>query len=145
MLCPRSMRTRPWSTFSESKHLFSKNLKHGTSHFFKTSSSNRIGSGCNKPSGVKGGLSQGQVSRRKVINGYQRLPLSEQEVVRFDVGVDDVDVVQLLHHVQDTDGEVHDQRLRHHLIAQGFIHVHRVLKEESQFEDMKEKTAFVFS
>lgn len=27
MLCPRSTRTRPWSALSESKRLFSKNLK----------------------------------------------------------------------------------------------------------------------
>lgn len=44
--------------------------------------------------------------------------------------MDDVDAVQLLHHVQDTDGEVHDQRLRHHLIAQRFVDVDRVLKEQ---------------
>lgn len=31
MLCPRSMRTRPWSTFSASKHLFSKNLRQNSS------------------------------------------------------------------------------------------------------------------
>lgn len=57
-------------------------------------------------------------------------PLSQQEVVRFDVGVDDVDGVQLLHNVQDADGEVHDERLRHHLIAQSFIDVHCVLGAE---------------
>lgn len=56
-----------------------------------------------------------------------RLPLSQQEVVGLDVGVDDVDVVQLLHHVQDADGEVHDERLRHQLVTQGFIDVHGVL------------------
>lgn len=70
------------------------------------------------------------------------LPLSQHKIVRFDVSVDDVAAVQLLHHVQNTDGEVHDQRLRHHFITQGFIDVHRILKEESQkrlfdiFEDI---------
>lgn len=49
--------------------------------------------------------------------------------------MDDVDTVQLLHHVQDTDGEVHDQRLRHHLIAQGFIDVHCVLKVQPQCQN----------
>lgn len=49
--------------------------------------------------------------------------------------MDDVDTVQLLHHVQDTGGEVHDQRLGHHLITQGFIDVHCVLKAGSQFQD----------
>lgn len=52
--------------------------------------------------------------------------------------MDDADAVQPLHHVQDTDGEVHDERLRHHLVAQRFIDVHGVLKAESQFQDTKE-------
>lgn len=54
-------------------------------------------------------------------------PLSQQEVVRFDVGVDDVDAMQLLHHMQNTGGEVHDQRLGHHLVAQVFVKVHCIL------------------
>lgn len=58
-------------------------------------------------------------------------PLSEHEVVRFDVGVDDVDGVQLLHHVQDADGEVHDEGLRHHLVAQSSVGVDGVLGAES--------------
>lgn len=66
---------------------------------------------------------------------YWLLPLSQQEVVGLDVGVDDVDAVQLLHHVQDADGEVHDERLRHHFVAQGFEDVHRVLRAESQLQD----------
>ncbi len=52
--------------------------------------------------------------------------------------MDDVDAVQLLHHVQDTDGEVHDERLRHHLVAQRLIDVHCILRVESQFQDTKE-------
>ena len=42
--------------------------------------------------------------------------------------MDDADVVQLLHHVQDADAEVHDEWLRHGLVTQGFIDVHCVLK-----------------
>lgn len=57
------------------------------------------------------------------------LPLSQHEVVWLDVGVDDTDGVQLLHHVQDADGEVHDERLRHRLAAQGFIDVDGVLRQ----------------
>lgn len=74
---------------------------------------------------------------------YEQLPLSQQEVVRFDVAVDDADVVQLLHHVQNTDGEVYDEGLRHHLVTQGFINVHCVLKEESQFQGMEDKMVSV--
>lgn len=57
------------------------------------------------------------------------LPLSQHEVVGLDVGVDNTDGVQLLHHVQDADGEVHDERLRHQLVAQGFIDVDGVLRQ----------------
>lgn len=60
-----------------------------------------------------------------------RRPLSQQEVVRLDVSVDDVDGVQLLHHGQDADGQVHDKRLRHQLLTQGFVDVHCILGAES--------------
>lgn len=59
-------------------------------------------------------------------------PLSEQEVVGFDVGVDDADTVQLLHHVQDAYGEVQDERLRHHFVTQVSVDVHGVLKAAPQ-------------
>lgn len=52
--------------------------------------------------------------------------------------MDDVDAVQLLHRVQDTDGEVHDERLRHQLVTQGFIDVHGILGGECQ--DTKDET-----
>lgn len=54
-------------------------------------------------------------------------PVSQQEVVWFDVGVDDAGGVQLLHHGQDAAAEVHDERLRHHLLAQAFVDVHCIL------------------
>lgn len=69
-----------------------------------------------------------------------RLPLSQQEVVGLDVGVDDVDAVQLLHRVQDTDGEVHDERLRHQLVTQGLIDVHGILGGESECQDTEDET-----
>lgn len=94
--------------FSGSKHLFSKNLKN-------TTTAEVTQTPPNSPS-------------RTVTNDWS-VPLSEQEVVGFDVGVDDVDVVQPLHHVQDADGEVHDERLGHHLVAQRLVDVHGVLKE----------------
>lgn len=60
-----------------------------------------------------------------------RLPLPQQEVVRLDVSVDDADGVQLLHRGQDADGQVHDKRLRHQLLTQGFVDVHCILGAES--------------
>lgn len=57
-------------------------------------------------------------------------PPPQQEVVRFNVGVDNMDAVQFLNHVQDAGGKIHDERLRHHFIAQAFVDVHRVLREE---------------
>ncbi|TNN61558.1 hypothetical protein EYF80_028170 [Liparis tanakae] len=59
--------------------------------------------------------------------GRGQLPVSQQEVVGLDVGVHHLHGVQLLHHVQDADGEVHDERLRHDLVAHGLVDVHRVL------------------
>lgn len=67
------------------------------------------------------------------------VPLSQQEVVRFDVGVDDVDPVQQLHHVEDADGEVHDEGLRHHFVTEGSVHVHSVLQVEQQHYSETEK------
>lgn len=50
---------------------------------------------------------------RMVTPGDNRrhLPFSQDEIVRFDVPVDDFAAVQLLHHVKDFDGEVDDKGL----------------------------------
>lgn len=93
--------------FSDSKHLFSKNLKHNHSNDDEDLQWN---------------------SDWFILGRTWWLPLSQQEVVGFDVGVDDAGGVQLLRHVQDAGCEVHDERLRHHLVAQGFIDVHCVLR-----------------
>lgn len=58
------------------------------------------------------------------------LPISQQEVVWFDVSVNDVNAVQLFHHVQHADSEVNHQRLGHHLVNQVFVQVHSVLGGE---------------
>lgn len=58
-------------------------------------------------------------------------PLPQQEVVWFDVSMHYVDAVQLLHHVQDTDSEVHHQRLGHHLVTLVPIQVHCILAREN--------------
>lgn len=112
MLWPRSTRTRPWSKFSGSKHLFSRNLKHTERNVMAASV------------GARTGL---YVHFSKT----WRRPLPQQEVVRLDVSVDDVDGVQLLYHGQDADGQVHDKRLRHQLLTQGFVDVHCILGAES--------------
>lgn len=56
------------------------------------------------------------------------VPLSQQKVIRFDVGVYDVGLMQRLHHVQNTDGEVEDQRLWHHLLTATLVQVYCVLQ-----------------
>lgn len=58
------------------------------------------------------------------------LPLSEQEVVGLDVGVDDARAVKLVHHVQDAGSEVEHQRLGHHLLAAALVQVDGILEGE---------------
>lgn len=55
-------------------------------------------------------------------------PLSQHEVVWFDVSMDDVGSVQMLHHLQDADGEVEHKRLRHNPGNLRPVGVHCILK-----------------
>lgn len=119
-LWPRSTRTRPWSRLSASKLCSSKNLQ-------QTEQSRAEQSATTASVSAHAAPTVGGAKRR-------RQPVSQQEVVRLDVGVDDADGVQLLHHAQDAAGEVHDQRRRHHFLAQAFVDVHCVLGAESQRE-----------
>lgn len=114
-LWPRSTRTRPWSRFSGSKRPFSRNLKQTEQSAGPPPLELRLLQG------------RGRAKRR-------RRPVSQQEVVRFDVRVDDADGVQLLHHAEDAGGEVHNERLRHHLLTQALVDVHCILGAESQDE-----------
>lgn len=67
---------------------------------------------------------------RMVTPGDNRrhLPFSQDEIVRFDVPVDDFAAVQLLHHVKDFDGEVDDEGLGHHLLWELLVNVDGILE-----------------
>ena len=69
-------------------------------------------------------------------------PLSQQEVVRLDVGVHQVHAVKLLHHVQQAGGEVHDQRLGHHLVTQLLVLVDGVLEGAEPHGEGKSKNVW---
>lgn len=56
------------------------------------------------------------------------MPFSQDEIVRLDVPVDDFAAVQLLHHVQDFDGEVDDEGLGHHLLWELLVNVDGILE-----------------
>lgn len=53
--------------------------------------------------------------------------------------MDDVDGVQLLHHGQDAGSQVHNKRLRHQLLTQGFVDVHCILGAESKSQNTASK------
>lgn len=109
MLWPRSIRARPCSRWSCSKQSFSRNLK-------KSDSMRQSG---RRTPAVRETL-------------WEYAPLSQQEVVGLDVGVYDPGLVQLLHHVQDADGEVQHQRLRHHLLTAALVQVYSALEDDTR-------------
>lgn len=57
----------------------------------------------------------------------RHLPFSQDEIVRFDVPVDDFAAVQLLHHVKDFDSEVDGKSLGHHLFWELLVNVDGIL------------------
>lgn len=54
-------------------------------------------------------------------------PFSKDEVVRFNVTVNDFAVMELFHHVKNFYGKVDDKCLRHHLLRKLFVDVYSIL------------------
>lgn len=67
------------------------------------------------------------------------LPFSQDEIVRFDVAVDDFAVVQLLHHVKDFDSKVDDEGLGHRLLLLLLVNVDGILEARGTQHGLRHK------